>query len=256
MSYGGLVLDLLAAPLLLWRRTRMSMFVLLVLFHLANCAIFSIGVFPWLMIAVTTVFFEPDWPRRLVRRFWRRAEARPATGTPPIRPARRRWVLAALAAYTSLQVLIPLRHLLYPGNVNWTEEGHRFSWRMKLRTKDGWARFTARDPNTGRVWAINPALPKSRWLPGGEGEGPYLTDRQLGKMPGLPDMVLQFSHHLADLFRGAGYPMVEIRARVKTSLNGRDPPELLVDPEIDLAAEPRSLLPARWILPLREPLRR
>jgi hypothetical protein len=68
-------------------------------------------------------------------------------------------------------------------------------------------------------------------------------------------MVLQFAHHLADVYRKQGYPRIQVRARVDASLNGRRP-QALIDPDVDLAAEPRNLLPARWIVPLREPLRR
>jgi hypothetical protein len=64
-SYSGLALDLLAVPLLLWWRTRIPMFAALVLFHFTNAGIFSIGIFPWLMIPATLVFFPPAWPRLL-----------------------------------------------------------------------------------------------------------------------------------------------------------------------------------------------
>jgi len=37
------------------------------------------------------------------------------------------------------------------------------------------------------------------------------------------------------------------------SLNGRQP-QLLIDPNVDLAKERVGLLPARWIVPLSTPL--
>jgi hypothetical protein len=39
------------------------------------------------------------------------------------------------------------------------------------------------------------------------------------------------------------------------SLNGREP-QLLIDPNVDLAKEEMSLLPTRWIIPLTTPLER
>jgi hypothetical protein len=65
-AYSGLLLDLLAVPFLVWRRTRPFMFALLLLFHYTNDRLFSIGIFPWFAIAATTLFFAPDWPRRLI----------------------------------------------------------------------------------------------------------------------------------------------------------------------------------------------
>ena len=230
-SYGGLLLDLLVVPLLLWKRTRLAGFGLAVFFHLTNAAVFEIGIFPWLMIAATLLLFsDDDIPESVAR------SARPAPT-----PRRRRLVLGFLGVFLAIQLLVPLRHFLYPGDVSWTEEGHRFSWRMKLRGKTGTARFTVSDPASGKRWDVLPSK--------------HLTARQVRKMAGHPDMVLQFAHHLADIFRKQGYARIEVRARVEASLNARRP-QLLVDPDVDLAAEPRSLLPTRWIVPLHEPLRR
>ena len=67
---------------------------------------------------------------------------------------RQKLIVAGLALWLAVQILVPLRHLLYPGNVSWTEQGHRFAWMMKLRDKDAEASFTVRDPATGRLWTI------------------------------------------------------------------------------------------------------
>ena len=66
-SYGGLLFDLLIGFMLINRRTRLLALPLLLFFHLLNAFLFNIGVFPWLMIASTVVFFAPDFPERLFR---------------------------------------------------------------------------------------------------------------------------------------------------------------------------------------------
>ena len=63
-SYGGLLFDLCVVPLLLWPRTRPIAFLVSLIFHLTNAALFDIGIFPWFMIAATTLFFEPEWPKQ------------------------------------------------------------------------------------------------------------------------------------------------------------------------------------------------
>jgi hypothetical protein len=68
-----------------------------------------------------------------------------------------------------------------------------------------------------------------------------------------PDMALQYSHFLAEQKRREGFENVEVRAYIMASLNGRKP-QLLIDPKVDLTKEQASLLPAKWILPLTEPL--
>jgi hypothetical protein len=144
-----------------------------------------------------------------------------------------------LAVYFAVQLVLPLRHHFYPGNVSWTEEGHNFSWHMKLRTKGGEAVFNVTHPRTGQTWIIKPE--------------DYLKAHQLTKMITKPDLIVQFSHHLAEEKRREGFDNVEVRARVMVSLNGRQP-QLIVDPNVDLAKEEVSLLPAKWIVPLTTPL--
>ena len=241
IAYGGLLFDLLAPGFLAWRRSRPWFFAAALAFHLSNAQLFSIGVFPWFALTATLMFFPPDWPRRV----WNRIRGCPSSSAPmseenrPFRASAP--VAAALGIYTAVQILLPLRHWLYPGDVNWTEEGHAFSWRMKLRDKEGTTLFFVKDPTTGRSKVVNPRQ--------------YLTSRQAGKMAGRPDMIHQFALYLAEQERLAGRPKAEVRVRALCQLNGRRP-QTLIDPDTDLAAQPRSLGKKPWILPLIEPLNR
>lgn len=243
-SYGGLLLDLLIVPLLIWRRTRLLAFAAAVMFHLMNARLFTIGIFPWFMIAATAIFFAPDWPRRLIGR-WQTPTSPPLNeldaGTAPTHLQPRRTVtLVLLGLYLAVQIVLPLRHFAYPGDVSWTEEGHRFAWHMKLRSKQARAEFIVTEPTRNISWYIDPRDYLPRW--------------QERKMVTRPDMILQFSHYLENELRDQGYEQVEVRAYVEASLNGRDY-QLLIDPEVDLAAERRTLWPAPWIVPLTVPLR-
>ena len=66
-------------------------------------------------------------------------------------------------------------------------------------------------------------------------------------------MIVLFSHYLKEELRKEGHPNVQIRAEANISLNAR-PPQLLIDPTVDLTTVNRSLLPYPWILPLETPL--
>ncbi len=66
-AYGSIALHLVGAPLLLFRRTRGPVIVVYFAFHLMNHFMFNIGIFPWLTMAATLMFLEPDWPRRVLR---------------------------------------------------------------------------------------------------------------------------------------------------------------------------------------------
>jgi len=234
LSYGALLLDLSIVPLLLWRRTRLTAFVVAVLFHLMNSLLWTIGIFPWLMIAATTLFFPPDWPRRVFRRV---GCAHQSASEPARWWAQPTLLLAAL--YALIQALVPLTHFCYPGSVLWTGEGHRFGWHMLHRKMDGVVLFDVRDPTTGNAVEVDPTT--------------YLAPHQYRQLPGRPDMLLQFAQHLADEMSPPGGPRFEVRVRTLVSLNGRKP-QPIVDPEYNLAAAPRNLRHKTWILPLTEPL--
>lgn len=263
-SYGGLLLDLLVVPFLLWRRTRLVAFAFALSFHLMNVELFNIGVFPWFMIAATLLFFPPWWPRAVGRlrisevvspASWRRAVRRSrrsqarldrrglrgGNSAPGELGLGRYAVLGLLAVYFAVQFLVPLRHHLYPGNVNWTEEGHRFSWHMLLRHKEVQLTFVATNPETGERWRIDP-------------QEYGLTGEQVDEMIIRPDMILQFAHHIGEEMRRQGRGDVEVRALTKASLNGRAY-QRLIDPKADLTEERRVLARADWIVPLEKPFR-
>jgi vitamin K-dependent gamma-carboxylase len=240
-SIAGAVFDLSVVPALLWRRTRGVAFVAVVVFHVITRLLFPIGLFPWVMISGALLFFPPDWPRRL--RAWPRRE--PPRDMPPrdmpigTRPVSgRSWVGPVLAAaFLGVQVLLPLRHLLYPGDVMWTEEGFRFSWNVMLMEKDGMAEFRVSEPSTGQWWVVSPSQ--------------HLAPYQVKMMATQPDMLLTFAHYLARDFARRGHPGVEVRVNAFASLNGR-PRQRLVDPTVDLARvgpwEPVST----WVLPFQD----
>jgi hypothetical protein len=264
--YGGLLFDLLIVPLLLWRSTRIAAFVFAVTFHLMNAWLFNIGVFPWLMIAGTMLFFPPDWPRRAANRLLRRdmkpsrvksressaGKRRTINGIMPTvepcvppaldsRPSTLNFFGAVLlGVYLTAQLVLPFRHHLYPGNASWTAEGDWFAWRMMLNHKRGRVTFYATDPNTRQSWPVEAR--------------PMLTRWQYRHLSEDPDLILQFAHSLAERLGEEGFGGFEIHAVVLVSLNGRKP-QLLIDPGVNLAAQPRTLRPKRFVLTLTEPLR-
>ncbi|MBX3157165.1 MAG: HTTM domain-containing protein [Deltaproteobacteria bacterium] len=221
-SWAGALFDLSIVPLLLYRRTRLAAYGLVVLFHLTTARLFHLGMFPWIMLASSLLFLPPDWPRRWLRR--------PATPTASPARAAPRW----LGVFLALQVLVPLRHLLYPGDVCWTEQGFRFSWHVMVMEKNGSVVYRVREPSTGRRWEVVPTE--------------YVTRYQARMASAQPDMILQLAHIIADDFRARGVVEPEVRADAFVSLNGRRRARL-VDPDTDLARESSSLLPAPWILP-------
>lgn len=248
MAYVGLVLDLTVVFFLINRRTRPFAFAFVICFHLLNMLIFNIGIFPYLSVAITALYFPPDFPRKILRRLaewlppiqrvakaWRKRMSGylPVTGPVHVFPIRT-YVPLLLTLFMIFHILLPLRHHLFPGNVAWTEEGHRYSWRMMLRSKRGKGFFRIVDENNATE-TIRP--------------GEYLSSRQERKLYTHPDMILQFAHYLRDKYAAEG-KKVAVFAEIEARLNNRSY-QTYIDPSVDLAAVEWSFFrPSEWILPL------
>ena len=141
--------------------------------------------------------------------------------------------LVLLGCYVLVQLLFPLRPFLYPGNANWTMEGQNFSWRMMLTDRRASEfRLEVTDVTQRSTWEID--------------AGKVLLPKQYRKMTSDPDLMLQYAHFISDTLQQEGAQGIEVRMRALVSLNGRAP-QALIDPDVDLASQPRTLWPKPWI---------
>ena len=223
-SWGGAVYDLGIVFLLLKRGTRAGAYLTVVLFHAMTAWLFPIGMFPWIMIGATLIFFSPDWPRRLLRRAKTEVPAGAATSVPP-------WVtVSLLAVYAAVQIVVPLRAYWPGADPEWTYRGFNFSWRVMIVEKAGYTELAASDPATGRRWLVPMR--------------DYVTERQEKMMAQDPFMIRTLARHVAEDLRARGVASAEVRAESFAALNGR-PLQRLIDPRVDLARPS----PPGWILP-------
>ena len=230
-TYGGMLLDLFIFPLLIFKRTRVPAAIVLVLFHLMNSELFTIGIFPWFMIASTVIFFPTE-----KLRFWKKYDIKKPDST-----GMSKWVLWGLGVYFFIQITVPLRHYFYDGNPSWSGEGHRFAWHMKLHSKSSKVDFFVFDPETNETKGVK----LSR----------YLSKRQRKKIKSKPDMILQFAHYLAKKEAQSGRENVEIYVNALCGLNGR-PRTDLIDPNVDLSKIKYPFYKqGDWIMPLNIPLK-
>lgn len=245
MSWAGFLNDTLVVPFLLWRKTRPYAFATVVVFHFFTHLLFVIGVFPFLMVSGATLFFDADWPRTLLRRIrglspltTDRTEASLRIGEPAERQTKEgRWSTGAailVAAYCVVQVAMPLRAYLYPGDVLWHEQGMRYSWRVMVREKNGSISYRVRWRDADREVLVSPSQ--------------YLTSHQEREMSGQPDLILQLARRIARDFEERGHQDVEVRVDALVSLNGRRAAPM-IDPEANLAQETDTVAVMRWIAP-------
>jgi hypothetical protein len=143
------------------------------------------------------------------------------------------WILGFVIIYTSLQILIPLRHLLYKRDLQWTHEGSNFSWRMMADRHETNGSITIEDPRTKNVYTYFPER---------------LNDKQLA-MVHTPYMLFQYIQHLK---QQTNIKNPIIRADIQVSLNGR-PFQYMFDPSCNLSEVDYSpFKDLKWILPLKK----
>ncbi|RYF62061.1 MAG: HTTM domain-containing protein, partial [Cytophagaceae bacterium] len=177
-SWFGCLYDL-SIPFLLWYRpTRPWAYAAVVVFHGLTAFLFPIGMFPYIMIVTALIFFSPGFHLTIIRKIshWLKI---PATflfihRTYVYQPAAATAIRLFLGLFFIVQLLFPFRYLLYPGELFWTEQGYRFSWRVMLMEKAGYAQFTVQD-NAGHRTIVN--------------NTEFLTPLQEKMMATQPDMI-------------------------------------------------------------------
>lgn len=218
VAYSAILFDATVAPLMMIRRTRKIAFFAGIVFHLFNSAVFHIGIFPFMSIAFALFFFPAADVRQLFFRKQPIPEIPAADSVTPSRGAQQS-VMIIMGLYLAIQVALPLRHWAIKGDVLWTEEGHRMSWRMMLRSATGNVYFQVVDKETGTKRYAYPQK--------------YLTPKQNRSIHTKPDKIWQFAQRLKkqELEKGRE---VEIYAISKKSVN-YGPSKTFIDPETDLA---------------------
>lgn len=256
-SYTGAVYDLCVPFLLLYRKTRWLGFLLVVVFHLLTRALFPIGMFPFIMIASTLIFFSVEFHERFALAFAKifnldasrfRESSQQGNGRQGDKNIKNRvqysyqsfsgkMKKSVVLVFFVLQILIPWRYLLYPGELFWTEEGFRFSWRVMLMEKAGYIQYKVVGPDSGKTFYVD--------------NSDFLTAFQEKQMSFQPDFILEYAHYLHDHFESQGHGDVEVYADSWVGLNGRRS-QPYVSPDVNLAEVEESFSHKKWLLPFKD----
>lgn len=229
LSYGGIAFDGLIIWLLLLPRTRWLGVGLSLGFHLFNSFVFHIGIFPYLMLGTLFFFF----PAQNIRQTWLARWKWSTPGGPPSKGMSKLGHIL-FVGYFIVQAALPLRHWLFEGDVHWTDEGHKLSWHMMLRTKSGSAVYRVTNLETGEVEKIRPSK--------------YLGSTKARMAGNQPDVIRQFARFLKSEYEAKGWKQVAVYVDCTVSLNGHKP-QRLIDPQTDMASvswEP--FRHSQWIL--------
>jgi hypothetical protein len=241
-SWAGAIYDLTIPFFLMWRRTRLWAFLAVLFFHILTRILFPIGMFPYIMIFATLIFFSADFHNRIIlilSRLLRISKDKFDNGLARSgsHHFKNKVTLTMLGLFMIFQILIPLRYLAYPGNIFWTEEGYRFSWRVMLMEKTGYANFKIVDGGSGKRFYVQ--------------NEDFLTAFQQKQMSTQPDFIVEYAHYLGQHFKGQGHKNIEVYVESYASLNGRKS-QPYIDPDINLLTVENNLSHKNYILPLNE----
>jgi hypothetical protein len=241
-AWGGALYDLLVPFLLLNRKTRGLGFMMVVIFHLLTAILFPIGMFPYLMIFSALIFFNYQFHQKIIDGLHQILRIK-YHKTYQIQNAFfqhsmiNKLKIGFLALFFLIQIGLPFRHMLYPGNLFWTEEGYRWSWRVMLMEKAGNAQFKIVDNASGSWFYVN--------------NEDFLTSFQEKQMATQPDFILQYAHFLNEHFSKQDARDFSIFVDCFVALNGRKSTRF-IDPEFDLTKGYESFAHKSWILPFNE----
>ena len=239
MSWGGMFYDLFIAFLLLYSRTRIFAFFLVVFFHLFTAILFPIGMFPYIMIVGSLIFFDPDTHKKMIKiidntlKFFGFKSKK--TKLLKLKSNNNPIILGIVTVFFIIQLCFPFRYLLYPGELFWNEQGYRFSWRVMLIEKKGITNLKVLNKEDGKSFMVM--------------NEEFLSEFQERQMSFQPDFILEYAHHVGEYYKKNGMNEIEIYADSYVTLNGRLS-QRFIDPSVNLMDEKRGFKNKTWILTL------
>ncbi|TXE11986.1 HTTM domain-containing protein [Seonamhaeicola algicola] len=243
MSWSGALYDLTIPFLLLYKKTRPFAFVLVVIFHVFTRILFNIGMFPYIMIVATLVFFNASVHNNFIS-FIKRVLSLNHISAFKIREKyalkNQNIKLYIISIFFVIQLLLPFRNLLYPEELFWHEQGYRFSWRVMLMEKVGETQLIIKNGVTGKYFYVD--------------NTDFLTSFQIKQMSFQPDFILEYAHKLGDHFKSQGHENIQIFAESYVALNGRLNQQF-INPTVDLYKQKEGFKHKTWVLPFKDEIK-
>ena len=245
MSWSGMIYDLIIPFLLFYKKTRWFAFALVVFFHVFTGILFPIGMFPYVMIVSSLIFFEAGFHhkiilflKRILNYFFKLKQKIVVKEIYNFK--HQKITIIVLSLFFIVQLFLPFRYALYPNELFWTEEGYRFSWRVMLMEKMGYANFKITNSKTGIFFYVD--------------NQDFLTPLQEKQMSFQPDFILEYAHFLGDHFKSKGHKNIQVFVESYVALNGRLS-QPFINKNIDLYQQKETFNPKEWILPFNDEIK-
>lgn len=227
IAYAGIFFDLLIVPLLLFKKTRTLALLASLVFHLFNAVFLQIGIFPFFALSFALFFYDSNSIKQLF--FKSKPTEEKLSGFSALNSGI--LVYSIFIPFLFIQLLFPLRHYLIDGDVLWTEEGHRLSWRMMLRERSGYIIIKIKDVVTGKEVVYD--------------YHKNLTQKQINNLATKPDFIWQYCQRIKKEYKNQ---QISIFIDCKNSINRGDY-KTLIDPKQDfVTAEWDYFWHNKWIV--------
>jgi hypothetical protein len=239
-SWFGAFYDLTIPFFLAIKKTRATAYFFVIAFHVLTRVLFQIGMFPYIMILATLIFFSEGFHLKVLSflerglQWFKKKPAVVEYKQYEFKSIAKTLFISFFVLHFIVQLLLPFRYALYPGKLFWTEQGYRFSWRVMLMEKAGKAFFYVTDKDTGM-----------------HGEAMMdndLTVNQEKMMATQPDMILQYAHFLKEKYQKQGMKNPKITVESYVTVNGRGS-RLYINKYVDLTMIKEGFHHKWWVLP-------
>lgn len=264
VHFGGLIIDLCIGFILFFDKTRRVGLIIATSFHLMNSQIFSIGMFPYTMIATEMLFCSSSWPRKLFRlmpdqlkiftpeekdiipsfhciynknnfEFENLQSNAKQDHLPTVPKSKHKFFTGFTLIFVIWQGFLPYSHGITKGYNNWTNGLYGYSWDMMVHH---WSvqhvRIKYFDIDKGESGYLDPMV----WAGGSR------------RWSSHADMMKQYAECISDHLKMYNITHVEIYFDIWQSLNGRFQ-QRMVNPHVDiLTAEWSPFKSTSFIMPL------
>ncbi|CAF0800127.1 unnamed protein product [Brachionus calyciflorus] len=254
---GGLFIDLFVGYMLFFDKTRLLGTLISSSFHIMNSRMFNIGMFPYTMLATTTLFYSADWPKVLMNKFglvkpiydengkflinklsehciYEKSKSENKKESPKRQSLYHKIFTILSLLYIAEQCFLPYSHFITKGYNNWTNGLYGYSWDMMIHswhTQHIKIHFV--DKKTNQTHFINPKAwtMRRRWSSHG-------------------DMMYQYSKCIQKRLSEYGFNDIELYFDIWRSMNHRFN-QRQIDPRVDMTkVEWSPFKKVDWLIPL------
>ena len=241
MSWGGMLFDTCIGFFFLSKSYKNHAYFVAFIFHIITAILFpKIGMFPYIMITLTVIFLDSSIHDNIISKINSFINLKRESFLKEYFPNKNKYIISFLSIFLIIQILLPIRHVLYDSKLFWSEEGYRFSWRVMLVEKTGNTYFIITDHQGDKRLVVN--------------NSDFLTSFQESKMSFQPDMILEYAHFLGEYYKNAGFKNPKVTAESFVTLNGRLSARF-VEKDFDLLSVKDNFKKYNWITPFKDEIK-